>query len=90
MAFATTNVRTVSFGSVKAAIGHWTGSEGDASGTLTLNGGDTLFINFVNEDATSQENKVVPYSVSTSDSVITITVYNHSAVTRGRFLVIFA
>jgi len=89
MAFATTNIRTANLGTLKAYAGDWTGSVGDAAGTITLNGGRVYFARFDNQDADSTKEDVL-FDVSASGSTITITVYNHQTVTIGRFFIIFA
>lgn len=90
MAFATTNVRASVFGDLKVYAGDWSGSEGDANGTVTLSGGRVYLVNFWNFDATSQEDRPTPVSVSESGGTITVTVANLNTVTTGRFIIIYA
>ena len=89
MAFAATNLQHASLGNLRAQVGDWTGSSGDASGTLTLKGGRVWLCSFGNQDATSQEDRPTPCDVSVSSGTITITIHNHSDVTNGRFIVIY-
>jgi len=85
MAFATQNVRRASSGNLNAMTGEWTGTEGDADGTVTVAGGRVWTASFWNFDNVSQEDKPTPVSVSESGGSITITVHNHVPVTTGRF-----
>lgn len=89
MAFATANVQGGSVGSLKFYAGDWTGSQGDASGVITLNGGRVYLSHFENQD-TDNPTELPPTDISISGSVITLTVHNHMDVTNGRFLVIFS
>lgn len=90
MAFARTNPRSGSFGDLNMLAGDWTGSEGDATGTVTLKGGRVYLVNFTIQDGGSQEDSPVGYSVSITSGTITISVFNHVAVTQGRFIIIYA
>lgn len=87
MAFATSNARR--FVNPKIYVGDWTGSVGDASGTVTLTGTQVYLVLFFNHDADSPK-EIVPTDVSVSGSTITITVHNHMDVTTGKFIVFFA
>ena len=88
MAFATQNVHKASIGNLKVVVGEWTGAEGDANGSVIAHGSRVWFAQFTNQDATSQEDKPTPYSVSVTGSVATLAVANRSAVTNGRFIVV--
>lgn len=89
MAFATSNILAANLGSLKAFAGDWSGSAGDASGTITLGGGRVYLARFENQDADAP--KELPLTdVSISGSTITLTVHNHMNVTNGRFIVIYA
>jgi len=90
MAFTRTNSQSASLGNLKALVGEWTGSAGDATGTITLKGGRLWFCQIMNMDDTSQTPRPTPYSVSESIGTITITVYNTHTVTTGRFLIIYS
>jgi len=90
MALATTNIRSGAFGDLKVYAGDWTGSSGDAAGTITLKGGRVYLVNVYNQDDTSQEDRPTPCAVSVSSGTITVTIYNKSTVTLGRFLIIYA
>lgn len=69
-------------------IGDWSGSYGDAAGTLAVSGGyvvGALFFSFDNDNTTQIFPKV---SQSTSGNVTTLTIQNQDAVTTGRFAII--
>lgn len=91
MAFATSNVRLGSAGDFFALSGNWTGSSGDASGTLSVGGAMVTEAVFYNFDNSSQEDRPTPVSSSTNttNGVTTLTVHNHSNVTNGVFRVIY-
>lgn len=90
MAFATTNLQSGVFGNMKYYAGDWTGSVGDASGTITLNGGRVYLCEVYNQDAATTEDRPTPVDITASGVTITVTVHNHSNVTNGRFLFIFS
>ena len=92
MAFATTNVKVGTLGGpFKVYAGDWSGSAGDASGSITLGGGRVYQAHFENQDASPDSPKERPLvDVSVSSGVITLTVHNHMDVTLGRFLIVFA
>jgi hypothetical protein len=46
MAFATSNVRRSVFGDLKVTAGDWTGSAGDANGTIAVEGGRVYLSEF--------------------------------------------
>lgn len=90
MAFATSNVRSGTIGgNLKYYAGDWTGSAGDASGSVSLRGGRVYLRQFQNLDADSPKEETQT-DISVSDGTITITVHNHLSVTNGTFLIIFA
>lgn len=89
MAFATSNPRSLNLGSINALAGDWTGTVGDASGTVTLNGARVYMAHFENQDADTP--KELPLTdISVSGSTITITVHNHITVTNGRYIIVYA
>lgn len=87
MAFATTNVQVAPVGNGWRLTGEWTGAVGDAAGTVSVGGARVTAIAFNIQDATSQEDRPVPTSVSTDSTtgLSTVTVYNSQAVATGRF-----
>jgi hypothetical protein len=89
MAFATANVRRSVFGDMNITAGDWTASEGDAAGTIGVEGGRVYMANFTSQDS-SGNIQIAPcrVSVSTSGNVTTVTVYHQETVTTGRFLII--
>lgn len=90
MAFATANLQQANFGSFNGLVGDWTGSQGDASGTIQVPGGRVYLVHFYDQDDASQEDRPTPTSVSVSGVLATITVHNHVDVAQGRFLIIYA
>lgn len=89
MAFATANVQKNVFGSLKVTHGDWSGSLGDANGTITVEGGRVYQCSFTGQDSSgTYVSMPVGYSVSTTDALTTITIRNDCAVTVGRFLII--
>lgn len=90
MAFSTSNVQTAMLSSaVKVYCGDWSGTAGDAAGTITLNGGRVYLAHFRSEDTTGPQEEP-DTSVSVSGSTLTMSVYNHQTVVNGRFLIIYA
>lgn len=90
MAFTTSNVQGGSaFGPLKFYCGDYSGTAGDAAGTITLNGGRVYTALFSNQDNTSPTEDP-DTNISVSGQTITITVGNHQTVTNGRFLIIYA
>ena len=91
MAFATSNVNSTVFGNLHITYGQWSGSDADASATLTVTGGQVWLAEFVSQDS-SGKFMIAPlkYSVSGTSGILTITVYNVASVTAGRFLIISA
>lgn len=90
MAFTTVNVRKSVFGDLKVTAGDWTGSAGDANGSLTVEGGRVYHATFDSQDSTNGPVQSTPYSVSQSGSTCTISIANRNTVTTGRFVVIHA
>lgn len=90
MAFTTSNVQSgMVFGGVKIYLGDWSGTVGDAAGTITLSGGRVYLAVFGNQDSTGPQEDP-DASVSVSGSTITMTVYNHQTVTNGRFFIVYS
>lgn len=88
MAFATTNVKTCSFGPLRVTYGNWTGAIGDAAGSLPVAGGQVYLAVFNDQDGGTPYQLMPPVPTSTSGSVTTLTVNNNATVTSGTFLVI--
>lgn len=88
MAFATQNVKRSVFGNLKVTIGEWTGTVGDASGTLAVSGGRVWLLSFSIQDPSSPTEEVPTEVATASGETSTITIHNHQTVTRGRFTVI--
>ena len=88
MAFATSQIQLGSTGDGWVLRGSWTGSEGDASGTVSV-GGLVSQVSFQNHDATSNEDRPTPCDISrdSTTGISTITVHNHSTVSVGRFAI---
>ena len=89
MAFATSNVRAGVTGDRKVMEGSWTGSSGDASGTLSIASGHVLEAQFLNQDADSPK-EVPAVDISYSGGFATVTVHNHMNVTKGSFRIVYA
>lgn len=89
MAFATANVRSGVQGSLKVYAGDWSGSVGDASGTVTLNGGRVYHCNFQNQDADATKEVIDP-TITYSGSTITINIGNKQTVTNGVFYIVYS
>lgn len=88
MAFTTSNVNGGPLGNRFKLEGDWTGSIGDAAGTVTVSGGRVYEAVF-SQQTTTGPTTSIPYSVSASGSQLTISVYNHEDVTAGRFSIIY-
>lgn len=84
MAFAATNQKTINLGGgMRLTRGQWTGSAGDSTGTLTVQGGVLWSSNVWSNLA----GRIIqaPCSFSSSGNAITITVENVEPVTDGYF-----
>lgn len=90
MAFATSNVKANYFGSLNVTTGDWSGSIGDAAGTITVKGGRVYLANFMSQDATTPQAVEFQVSSSVSGTTTTLTVNNVETVVNGRFLIISA
>lgn len=91
MAFATANIKTGSVGSLKFTCGDWTGSAGDANGTLALQGGRVYLCEFSSQDSANGPTQTLECFVSsTSGQTITISVPNRQTVVIGRFFIVSA
>lgn len=90
MAFSTSNVQGGKiFGGVSTYVGDWSGTVGDAPGTITLGGGRVYLAVFRSED-TAGPQEDPDASATVSAGVITLTVYNHQTVTNGRFFIVYS
>lgn len=89
MAFANSNPRKGTAGDLKLQAGNWTGSQGDASGTITVEGSQLYSAMFSTNDTTGP-NQFVPFTWTVSGSVITISVHNRETVTGGTYLAVSA
>ena len=90
MAFATTNVKSSVFGNQRVLVGDWTGDVGDAAGTVEFAGGRVYLAKFTDQDGTAPYQIEIPVKVTITGSVATVTVYNQSSVTTGRFIIVGA
>lgn len=86
MAFASSNIRKGTAGDLKITAGQWTGTAGDASGTVTAEGSQLFHAQFSTNDTTGPF-QIVPFTWSASGSVITVTVHNRETVTAGTFII---
>lgn len=85
MAFATSNVSRGVQGNHKVLTGNWTGTVGDAAGTLTLEGGTVYDMAFNSHKTDGPVERCHAAHTSTSGAIATVTVYNHETVTAGTF-----
>ena len=90
MAFATSNVQTNYVGKLNMTYGDWSGSVGDAPGTITVKGGRVYLAQFTDQDGTAPQQVELVIAASQSGATSTITVYNNQATTIGRFVIISA
>lgn len=93
MAFATSNVRRSAFGDLKVTAGDWSGSQGDANGTITVEGGRVYLHEFVSQDTNNGPDQFIASflsSTSSSSNTMTISIPNRQTVVNGRFLIIHA
>ena len=89
MAFAATNVKTRGLSpSLKITTGKWTGSVGDGTGTMTLQGGVCFGGQLWQNTAGGWVQ--APFSFTASGNLITLTVENVAPVTDGYFHVFHA
>ena len=88
MAFATSNVSKSIAGNRNVLEGNWTGSVGDASGTLSIASAHVLDATFLSQDADNPK-ELVPVDISYSNGIATLTVHNHMDVTKGSFRVVY-
>ena len=90
MAFATTYVRSIPIcAGQRKLTGRWTGSSGDAAGTITVASARIYSYDFNNQDSDSPKEKP-DITVSTSSGKTTVSVHNHMNVTTGGFEIICA
>ena len=91
MAFATSNIRKGTCGDLKITAGDWTGSQGDASGTIAVEGGRVYAALFYTNDTVSPGNIPVPATwPAASGATTTVTIHNRETVTIGTFMIIHA
>ena len=90
MAFATSNVKTMGLGGAWLTIGSWTGAQGDAAGTFTVQGGVVYEAKFSPNKASGGPGQTAPWSYTTSGGINTVTVANEDTVTAGKFYIIHA
>ena len=91
MAFATSNVKSASIGGgFKLTVGDWTGSAGDAAGTLTVAAGKVYHAQFLPNITSGNYQPAIGVSPSGTAGIVTVTVYNSAAVTAGTFSIVSA
>ena len=91
MAFATSNVRRSAFGDLKVTAGDWSGSAGDANGTITVEGGRVYLSEFNSQDTNNGPTQFIETFVSsTGTNTITVSIANRNTVVTGRFIIIHA
>lgn len=92
MAFATANVRRGVCGDLKITAGDWTGTVGDASGSITVEGGRVYQAEFNTNDTSSPYQRVpVVWSPPTgTTTTTTVNVHNRETVSVGTFIIVHA
>ena len=92
MAFAASNVKTISLGSVLGLAGDFTASKGDADGTVAVFGGRVYLCSFTDATGATPVNQSLPYGVTTNQTtnISTVTVNCSGGATAGRFIIIYS
>ncbi len=76
-------------GGVRLVYGDWTGSAGDAAGSLQIGGPKPMMVIFQKFDPIDNTYQIIPrVESSTSGQITTITVENQDTVTTGSFVII--
>lgn len=90
MAFSATVKASAYLGpGIKMTVGDWSGTYGDAAGTIKVSGAHIWSAQFYDVDTQGNTSQIFPnVGVSVSGNVTTITVQNQDSVTDGRFVVI--
>lgn len=91
MAFATSNIKLESSGSLWNLVGDFTASAGDADGSLSINGARIYQAYFYDQSDATPSQAVLPVKITeaTSGTTSTITINVAGGVTRGRFIVVY-
>lgn len=87
MAFATSNLVRENAGTVNILRGEWTGSRGDANGTVT--GSGYAFSADFRPNTTSSPSNTIQTRISNSSGTWTVTVPYQETVTAGTFEIKF-
>lgn len=87
-ALSTALVRRASLGDLKATLGTFTATAGDAAGTITVEGGWAMAFFFSRDASGSVQAIPMRYSLSTSGNITTVTVYTQETVTLGDFIIL--
>ncbi len=88
MAFTTANVRRGNCGDLKITAGDWSGLAGDASGTITVEGGRIYGAEISAGDATTPTESIpYTYAAGTNNNTMTVTIHNRQVATQGRFII---
>lgn len=91
MAFATSNVKLESIGSLWMMVGDFTANSGDADGTIVVGGARVYDANFIDGNDTTPT--TIPLSVkvstNTTTGLSTVTINVSAGVITGRFLIIY-
>ena len=91
MAFATSNVKLESTGSLWYFVGDCTSSVGDADGTITVGGARVYQAHVYDQSDTTATTQPVPVKITeaTTGSTSAITVNCSNGIIKGRFVIIF-
>ena len=88
MAFATSQLRTEPIGASWLTTGKWTGSVGDAAGSISVPGALVLGAQFSVNQSSGGPVEYVPWSYTAGTNPSAVTVYNKETVTAGQFFII--
>jgi hypothetical protein len=93
MAFATQNPRTVNLGGgLRVFAGNWTGTVGDAPGSLTVQGAQVYVAEFRSLLSSDPYADRVPVSwaAGTASGTVTFTIPNNNTVAGGSYYIVTA
>lgn len=91
MAFAVSNLRNDTLGSIKVLAGDWTGTAGDADGSLVIATSRVYDVAFRDAGATTPVDIIYATNTAvTTGTTTTLTIPNRETVTRGTFIVFYA
>lgn len=89
MAFSTSNLNRQNLGSCNAVSGTWTGTAGDAAGSLVIGSGNVVAYDFDPGLSSNGPSEKPLVSASVASGQTTLSVYYHQTITAGKFRVVF-